>query len=105
MLNSGLGGAHPAALEALMRLMRQEPLFVIIAIGEQRTVLLQIVLVHSSRDGQARPGNRARRTAQGESGPQPGIEITIAERLLERGEGRLAGAVSGRHVSDFVRVA
>src|SRR4029077_13209616 len=49
--------------------------------------------------------NPARARAQRERGPETGVEVALAEGLPERGEGRLAGAVSRRDVADLERVA
>ena len=82
-----------------MRVMCQQRVLEVTARRQQRAVAVQIVLVHGNRDRLTGLGNRAWRGPQGEGGPKPGIEITITECLLERGEGRLAGAVPGRDVN------
>src|SRR2546426_7696125 len=85
--------------------MRYQCVLVVIALRQQRAVAPEIVLIHDggrlltcSRDG-------ARRGAERQGRAQPGIEITVTKFLLERREGRLAGAVTGRDVSHLELVA
>ena len=58
--------------------------------------------------GHAEPSARADATGGGaerEGAAQPGVEVAFAEGLLQRREGRLAGAVARRDVGDLVGVA
>src|SRR6478672_10647682 len=77
----------------------------VMTVRPQPAVTLEIVLALHGCSFLLGLGNRLRCGAQRERCPQPGIEITIAERLLERREGRLTGAVAGCDVLHFVCVA
>src|SRR5512136_3007501 len=74
----------------------------VITVRPQPTVTLKIVLAQRGCSLLLGFGNRFRCGAQRKRCPQPGVEITIAERLLERREGRLTGAVAGCDVLHFV---
>ena len=64
-------------------------------------VALEIVLIHSRGSVLTAIGDCTRRGARRQGCAQPGIEIPITERLLERRESRLAGAVARCHEGHF----
>src|SRR6185369_4786480 len=79
-------------------------MLVLVAARQQHAVALQIGLVQADAR-RAAFGKRTRPGAQREDRAQAGVEIALAESFPERGESRLAGAVSRRDVADLVRVA
>src|SRR3989442_6144669 len=89
----------------LMCVVRQQALFVVITLRQERAVALEIVLIHGSGRVLTGFGNGARRGAEREARTQPGVEVVIAECLLERSKRRLAGAVARRDVRHFEAVA
>src|SRR5476649_1441129 len=74
----------------------------VIASGEQRSIAAQIAFVRDICGASIGFGARIRTHAQRR--PQSGIEVTVAERLLQGSESRLAGAVAGSDVINFVGV-
>src|SRR5438445_11342288 len=90
---------------SLMCIVGQPAVFVVITLRQERAVALEIVLIHGNGCVLTGSGNGPRRGAECEARTQPGVEIVIAERLLERSKRGLAGAVARRDVRYFAGVA
>src|SRR2546426_7028132 len=90
---------------SLMYVVRQQAVFVVITLRQERAVALKIVLVHGSGRVLSGSGNGARRGAEREARTQSGVEIAISECLLERSKRGLAGAMARRDVRYFEGVA
>ena len=88
-----------------MCVLRQQAAFVVITLRQERAVALEIVLIHGGGRALTGSGNGARLGAEREARTQPGVEVMIAERLLERGKRGLASAVARRDVRHFEGVA
>ena len=78
------------------------PSVFVVALGEQRAVAARIAVIQNTGGALIRCSARVRTHAQ--RAPQTGVEITVAEHLLQGGEGRFAGAVAGGDVIQLVGV-
>src|SRR6266550_5379757 len=78
---------------------------VVIAFREERAVAPEIFLIHGGCRLLSRSRGGARGGPERQGRAQAGIEITVTKSLLERREGRLAGAVTGRDVRHLELVA